>query len=306
MTITLPNIRQAMLDADFVDGDYGTATTGAVGVLTDVTKLAVGGKPKSTWGRFHLHRPNAATAADKHRLVTATGFSSSAGSLTHGGPAWAVAPLASADDGTYELWKYPVIEVNRAINRALTDRCWILNKDEITSLTGASRYDVSAVPFSLTIESLERQIRDIEQVFGSTPNQVINRWSERQSGGRWYIEQDAGSEFLFTDPPLTGTIRLVWISSFTALADETTTSTVTLDYAVWGAWYELLITRWQRAKSRGLPSQEIRTLADSAFARYDALYREELGRYASHIYERGSDTTGTQSVAYPAMGGNSR
>lgn len=305
MTITLPQIRQAMLDADFVDGDYGTATAGAVGTLTDTTKLAVGGSPKSKWGRFHLHRPNAATASDKHRLVAATGFASSTGVLTHGGPNWTVAPLASADDGTYELWKYPVLEVNRAVNRALTDRCWILNKDSVTP-TGATRYDVSASPFSLTIESLERQIVDIEQVFGSVPNQIVNRWSERQAGGRFYIEQDAGSEFLYTDPPLTGTIRLIWISSFTALADETTTSTLTLDYAVWAAWYELLITRWQRARSRGLPSQEIRTLADSAFARYDALYREELGRYASHVHERGSDTTGLQAVAVPNMGGVNR
>lgn len=307
MTITRLDIRQGMLDADFVDGAYGTATAGSTtATLFDTTNLRIGGEPKAKWGRIWVHRPAANNAEDVIRRNTATGYTSLTGAVVHAGPVWTEAPLGGTDDGAYELWRWDPREVNRAIDRALTDRCWLLNKDEITSLTGASRYDVSAAPFSLTIESLERQVRDIEQVFGSAPNQVVNRWSERQAGGRFYIEQDAGVEYLFTDPPLTGTIRLIWISSFTALSTDAVTTTVELDYIVWAAWYELITSRIKRLKSRGEPTQELRLLAAMAFTEYDAMYKQELGRYAAHVYQRGSETTGTQAVAYPAMGGNSR
>lgn len=298
MTSTRPDIRQAMLDQDSTDGLYGTATAGAVGSLTDATSLAVGGNASSRYGSAYLYRPNAANDEDVYRRVAAAGYAPATGVLTHAGPNYTEAPLASGDDGYYELWPFDPMDVNNASNRALTKRCFSLQRDLVVT-TGLSRYDVSEAPFSLTdITTIQDQVLEIAQVYGTDPNARVIPWAA--SGKTWWPELDDGSLYMRFDPPATGTIQITWKKPYAALADEDDETECPVDYVAWATWAELFDSLGKRAVSRGEASTQYDELRTAAFGRYWAENHKHLGRFASMFHY--SQPRGRTRTSGPRMG----
>ena len=281
MTSTRLAIRKQMLDEDWHEGLYGTATAGAVGTLTDTTLLQVGGNATSQQAGNHLYRPAAATASDVYRRVNSDGYAPSTGVLTHGGPDWAVAPLASSDTGYYELWPWDPRLVNSAIDRALTTRCFSMQRDSVTT-NGQSRYDVTASPFSLTITSPQAQIVEVMQVWGTDPNAEVHEWAN--AGKTWWPELDDGTLYVRFDPAPTGTLQIGWKKPYSALANDAASTACPIDYVAWAAYYELFIALEKRAIRRGEPEGQYSELKDFAYARYWAEAQKYLGRFAATIY----------------------
>ena len=284
MTSTRLQIRQAMLNEDVTGGLYGTATAGAATTLTDTTLLAVGGNAASRYSNQYLYRPAAANAADYYRRVTAAGYAPTTGVLTHGTPNYTQAPLAGApaDSGYYELWPYDPRIVNRAIARALTDRCFSIQQDSVTT-NGQTRYDVTAAPFSLTsITTIQDQVLEISQITGTDPNAAVSRWD--RAGNTWWPELDNGTLYMRFKPAPTGTIRLTWKAPYAALTDESTTTACPLDYVKWAAFFELFDALARDAKRRGEPTEQYDAMKADAFTRYWAENHKHLGEYAAQLY----------------------
>ena len=280
MTVTRKQIRQAMLDEDIFGGLYGTATTGAPLQLTDTTLLKVAGKSSSLFGNYFLYRPAAATASDVVRRVTMTGYTSDDGILTHAGPAWTTDPLESSDSGYYELWKYDPVLVNRAITRAFQTRLFSIQQDDITT-NGQTRYEVGASPFSLSSIESDDQILEVGQVWGTDPNARVRVWTKE--GRTWWPEPDNDTLYIRFDPPPSGTIRITWKKPYTALSDDTTTSTVDKEWAVWASAFELFIGLSRAAQMNGETSANYDQLKDYAYGRERSLRRKFMNRWASQL-----------------------
>lgn len=281
MTVTRKQVRQALLDEDITGGLYGTATTGAPLQLTDATLLKVAGNSVARYGSFYLYRPSAATAGDVIRRVTPTGYDSDEGQITHSGPAWAINPLASSDSGYYELWPWNPRDINRAFTRAMQTRLFSIQQDNITT-NGQSRYEVAASPFTLTdIESPQNQILEVGQVLGTDPNARISVWPKE--GRTWWPEPDNDTLYIRFDSPPSGTIRITWKKPYTALSDETTTSTVNKQWAMWAMAMELFLALGKQAQSRGETSANYDTLFEYASKRYWARRQMFMDRFASQL-----------------------
>ncbi len=279
MTVTRVQVRQALLDEDITGGLHGTATAGAAGTLTDTTLLRVGGNSTSRYKLYWLHRPNANNAADVIRRVNVTGYAPTTGVLTHGGPDWTEAPLAGADDGTYELWPWDPRWINRAYSRALTTRCFSLQRDDITT-DGAARYQMNTSPFPTSgISTTQDQVLEFEQVIGTDPDATVVPWLK---GGRtWWPESDNDVLFIRFAPAPTGTIRMVWKLPYTDVTDETTTSTVDKEYAMWAMAFELLIALRRQANTDSESAANYAELEEYAWPRYWARNHMFMGRFAS-------------------------
>lgn len=275
-------IRQGMLDEDWHEGLHGTATAGTSGTLTDTTILQVGGNATSQHGFNFLYRPSATNASDTVRRVPATGYDPTTGELTHAGPAYTEAPLAGSDDGYYELWPWNPVSVNSAVDRALTTRCFSLQRDTFTA-NGQSRYDVTASPVSLSdITTPQDQIVEVVQMFGTDPNARVEPWAT--AGRTWWPELDDGTLYVRFDPPPSGTIQIVWKKPYAALANDAASTTAPLAYVVWAAYYELFIALGNRAIRRGEPSSQYDELKEKAYGRYWAENHKYLDRFASQYH----------------------
>lgn len=283
MTATRKQIRTAMLDEDVIDGLDGLATTGAVGAVTDTANLRIGGQSVSRFASYYLYRPAAANAADNYRRVTATGYAPSTGVLTHGGPDYTVAPLASSDSGDFELWPYDPRMVNRAISRALTKRCFSIQQDTFAT-NGQTRYDVTASPISLTgITTIQDQVLEISQFTGTDPNAYVSRWDK--AGNSWWPELDNGTLYLRFSPAPSGTLRFTWKTPYAALSDESTTTACPTDYVKWAAFVELFDALGRHAKRRGEPTQQYDDMKADAFNRYWVENHKYLDQYAAQFYQ---------------------
>ena len=297
MTVNRLQIRQAMLSENVSMGLYGTATAGSTTTLTDTTNLAVGGNSTSRFMSYFLYRPAAATASDKFRRVTPTGYAPTTGVLTQGTPAWTIAPLASSDSGYYELWQYDPVQVNAAISRALTKRCFALERDLVTP-NGQSRYDITASPFSLPVTNVQDQILEIVQFYGTDPNARIQPW--QAAGKTWWPETDGATLYVRFDTPPTGTIQVTWKKPYTALTDDSTTSTVPLEYVAWASFFELFDALSKQAIARGESDAPWASLRQSAFDRYWTENHKYLDRFASQFFV--SPAKGRTRGRGPVMG----
>ncbi len=143
-------VRKRILDQDILGGIYGTATTGDDLGLTDTTLLRIGGASVDQYSNLFLYRPNAANSEDVLRRVISEGYSPISGVISHEGPAYTVNPLASGDDGYYELWPFDPRDVNRAYTRALTTQCFSIQQDDIAT-NGRSRYRLTSGLNILTV-----------------------------------------------------------------------------------------------------------------------------------------------------------
>ena len=280
MTVTRKQIRQAMLDEDIFGGLYGTATAGAPLQLTDTTLLRVSGQSESLYGNYYLYRPAAATAADVVRRIAFGGYDPDNGKLTHSGPVWAIDPLESSDSGYYEVWKHNPVEVNRAMTRAFQTRLFSIQQDDITT-NGQTRYEVGASPFSLSSIESDDQILEIGQVWGTDPNARVRVWTKE--GRTWWPEPDNDTLYVRFDPPPSGVIRITWKKPYTALSDDTTTSTVDKEWAVWATALELMIALSRRAQLNGETSANYDQLKEYAYARYWGLRKKFMNRFASQL-----------------------
>lgn len=280
MTVTRKQIRQALLDEDITGGLYGTATAGAPLQFTDTTLLKVAGNSSGRYGNYYLYRPAAATASDVIRRVTVDGYDGNEGQITHSGPAWTINPLASSDSGYYELWPWNPLDLNRASVRGFETRLFSIQQDDITT-NGQSQYQVSATPFSLTSIDTDNLILEVLQVHGTDPNANVSVWTKE--GKTWWEEWDNDTLYLRFDTPPTGTIRIVWKKPYTALSDDTTTSTVNKQWAMWATALELFIALSKQAQSRGETSANYDVLEKYAFERYWARRKMYMGRFASTL-----------------------
>lgn len=300
-TVNRRDIRKQMLDLDITDGLYGTATTGATGALTDTTLLAVGGNASSRYGNWFLYRPAAANASDVYRRVTAAGYAPTTGVLTHGGGNWTVAPLASGDSGYYELHQFDPRDVNAAIVRALTKRCFTLERDTFTA-NGQSRYDVTAAPISLTsITTVQDQVLEFSRISGTDPNARISPWAT--AGRTWWPEGDGATQYVRFDPPPSGEIQVTWKKPYATLTDETTTTTCPVDYVAWAAWFELFDVLAARSVGRSEASSQYELLRQKAFDRYWVENHKVLDRFASMF--QFSPPRGRTRTSGPRMGRSS-
>ncbi|MCR4341807.1 MAG: hypothetical protein NUW01_18180 [Gemmatimonadaceae bacterium] len=308
MTVNREQIRQSMLDEDIVDGFYGTASAGTTTSLTDAGLLDVGVESPGRFGAYWLHRPAAAAAANFYRRIRGDGFNAQTGKLDIQGAIWTVAPLASADTGEYEIWPGDVhpAAVNRAISRALTTRCFSIQRDSVTT-NGQTRYDIAASPFTLTsISSIQNQVLEINQVSGTDPNARIWPWA---SGGRsWWPEEDNNTLYLRFYPAPSGTLEIVWKKPYADLTDETTTSAVNEDYVKWAAFYELFFALENRAKAESESKVNYKDLKETCYARYWARNQMEMGRFASQYHHprprwRSAVAAPTSGRGYGGLGG---
>lgn len=297
MTIDRLDIRQAMLNEEITEGLYGTATAGSTTTLTDTVNLAVGGNSVSRFASAYLYRPAAANASDYYRRVTPTGFAPDTGVVTQGTPAWTVAPLDSSDSGYYELWQYDPVQVNAAISRALTKRCFSLQRDLVTT-NGQSRYDITASPFSLAVTNIQDQIAEIVQFYGTDPNARVQPWES--AGKTWWPETDGSTLYVRFDTPPTGTLQVTWKKPYTALTDDTTQSDCPVEYVAWAAWFELFDALSKQAISRGESDSQYASLRKSAYDRYWTENHKYLDRFASEFFV--SPAKGRTRGKGPSMG----
>lgn len=280
MTVTRKQLRQALLDRDFMGGLYGTATAGAAFRVTDTTNLQVVGYSQSRFGNYWLYRPAAANASDYYRRITADGFDGDDGTLLHKGPAWTVNPLASSDTGYYEVWRHDPRKVNKAFSRALTERCFSIQQDDIT-LNGQTRYALADAPFSLTsIESAQNQILELGKVLGTDPNAIVEPLQRYKT---WWPEPDNDTLYIRFDPRLSGTLRVTWKKPYANITDDTTTTTCDLEWLTWATAFELYTTLSMEAQDRGETSANYDSLKDRCYNRYWGLRQMFMDRWASQI-----------------------
>lgn len=286
MTVTRQQVRQQMIKEGIVDAFYGTASTGTTTSMTDVDQLAVGIEGPGRYGGYWLYRPNAASANDYYRRIKGDGFSSVTGKIEIAGPAYAAGPTLSSDDGYYEIWPGDMHprEINWAFTRALTTRCFSLQRESLSiSTIGANnRYDIDA-DFSLTsITSIQDQVLEIVQLVGTEPDAYVRPHSGNELV--WWPEEDNGTQYIRFDRMPSGTLQLTWRKPYADVTDETTTSTVTLTYASWATFYELFMALEKRAKGQQEAERHYAELKDEAFARYWGKNHSELGRFASMLH----------------------
>jgi len=291
------DIRQAMLALEITEGLYGTATSGTTTTLVDTNALAVGGNSVSRFMSFYLYRPAAANTGDYFRRVTPTGYAPTTGTLTQGTPVWTVAPKAGADSGYYELWQWDPVQVNAAISRALTKRCFSLQRDLVTT-NGQSRYDLTAAPFSLAITNIQDQVAEIVQFYGTDPNARVQPW--QSAGKTWWPETDNGVLYACFDPPPTGTLQVTWKKPYAALSDDTTTTDCPVEYVAWAAYFELFDALSKQAIARGESDSQYASLRKSAYDRYWTENHKYLDRFASEFFV--SPAKGRTRGRGPVMG----
>ena len=301
-TSTRRQVRQQLLDRDFTGGLYGTATAGAAGTLTDTTLLQIGGHAASRYGNFYKYRPAAVNAADVYRRVTAIGYAPTTGVLVHGGPNYTQAPLVGGDSGYYELWPWDPREINHAFSRALTERVFSIQQDDITT-NGQSRYEVSAAPFSLSSIESGNQIFDVSRVLGTEPNARVHSLPLNDV---WRAEMDNDVLYVRFDPRPTGVIRITWKKAYTDITDETSTTTADRAWLMWATLFELLDAMEKRAGKDGESSQNYADLKERAYNRYWARRQMFMREYASQLHVPRPRARSSSSTPVMGRGGSSR
>lgn len=284
MPITRRGVRQAIIDQGWFDALYATATSATTeGTQTLVATLAAGGQSAGKYGRLWQYRPSAANAGDQLRVLEPEGFQSSSGMFRHQGPAWTENPLVNGDSGYFELWPYDPRVVNECIERALTDLCWSLQQDDVTT-DGSQRYQLAAAPFPLTKPAAVHEILAIEEVIGSGATALVRPWNS--AGRSWRAESDAGTYYIrFYGTPRSQTLRIYWRKSYTAFSDDAVdTETVPDNYIKWASLVELFRTLNRKAEEVGRPNDNYRSLLATAWEKYLEEHRKELtDRFAGPI-----------------------
>ena len=271
-----------------------TATAGGATTLTDTGSLAPVGASSALYTNVRLYRPAAANAADYVRLVDATGYSGTNQQVTHQGPNYTVNPLASGDDGSYELLRDDPYLWNRAINEALRTECFFVRFDEFTPVSNTRRiYQISAAPISVSDISRKPDIHNIQwHPVADAANEEF--WRDWDDGAReWEPLEDEGTiyiDFRHVLPDTTQELRLITTQPYSTLTDETTSVNVDEE---WAAYATLLVmSRWL-----GENDEEWAGYGPGALAFVRDRRRQELGRHAYRTVGRESQFVGAVGVA---------
>lgn len=279
MTITRADIRQACIDQDVWRAvAYGTITdSGLDSVVDTLGNLGYGGESPEKFNMRRIYMPSLG-ASDRIRLIRE--FQPERRKLITAGPNYSSAPTVPTD---YEVHAVDPLLLNRSINRALTRRCFSIQRDDITA-TGGSQYTIGTDPFDVLAEideSADEQILDIEQVSGTDPTAQIRPWD--RDGRVYWGESDNNVLTVRFDPAPTGTIRVIWKKPYAALDDEDDTSTCPLQYAMWATLYELYASLEERAINAHESADELRRLKLDFEARMLRERQVAMGRYAGRI-----------------------
>ena len=300
MSVTRKQIRTRAIDMvpekgrSTVDGStLLTATSGGTSTLLDTTALPPTGASTALYSNAWLHRPAAATAADRKRLVSATGYDGSTKTITHQGPVWAIAPLASGDTGVYEILKDDPDLWNMAINEALRTECFYVRNYEWTPTSNTKRvYDISAAPISNT--AIER-VTDLHAVqwhpAADTAGEEL--WEDWANGSReWDFFEDNGTlylDFRHIPPDTAQELRLIVTNPYAVLTDETTPSNVDL---LWAAAATITVmARWL-----GESDAQWRRYGAAVASTLHTRRRQELREYAYRTVGRESQYVGGMTV----------
>jgi hypothetical protein len=277
MTITRPDIRRAMLDEDvWRNVGYYTLTTATVRSVTG--PFGEGGDSIAKFANRFIYHPASTSTLDLVRRVRS--FTPERRTLFHEGPDYGGDTPIAGD--VVELHSYHPDMIERAIERALTRRCFTAQRDDIET-TGASVYTIGTVPFDVlsTITDPDDQIVDVEQVYGSGDTLRVEPWAT--GGSTFRGELDNGALAVRFDPAPSGTIRVIWKKPYTALATEAATSTCPLQYAMWASFYELYIALEEQANNSSEAQAQYSRMKLSMEERYMREHRLALGQYAFRI-----------------------
>lgn len=273
-------IRKAAIDQDVWRAcAYGTITAASRDSVTDVNgALGYGGESREKFNNRRLYMPAVAATTDKIRLIKE--FEGERRRLVHAGPDFSATPIAGE---AYEIHAIDPDFLNRSLNRALTRRCFSVQRTDI-ECDGSSFYTIGTAPFdtlSDITESADQQILDIEIVSGTDPNAVIQPWD--RDGRVYWGELDNNVLGVRFDPAPSGTIRVIWKKPYAAMDDEADVTTCPTAYAMWAMLYETYASLEERAITNHESADELRRLKLDFEAR---MMREQvvaMGRYAGRI-----------------------
>lgn len=274
MTTTRPLIRRGILDQQLWRGaGYFTLTAADVRSLT-ATTFGQGGDSMAKFHNRYIYTPGSA-AGDTQRRVRE--FDAQKRQLWHEGPDYGIAPAIGA---IAEILPYDSEDFNKAVTRALTRRCMLLERTEIVT-DGSTVYTIGTAPFDTltSITDPDDQIFSVEQVYGSNDNfERVEPWD---TGGKTYRgEPNNGVLAVRFDPPPQGTIKIIWGKWYTDLTDETTTTTCPLPYATWATVLELFTVLEERTINHAESQAQYATMKASAMDRFMHEHTIALGEYA--------------------------
>src|SRR3990167_7715865 len=237
-----------------LDGPTALTATGGTtaNTLIDTANQLPAGYSTLTHKNWFLSRPAMLSgtagqkAADKVRVVTA--YAPSTNTWTPGPPPYAIAPESPEP---YRLTKNHPSIWEKALNEALLTECFFLRYSLFSPTSATARwYTLGTAPLD-AVTDLDRAA-DIHGIQYHDENDTAGEedWRDWYNGHRTWeaIEAPAGTILIDFGPSIlpdtTMQMRLVTTRPFAALIDETTTSTVDVE---WAAFATLLFMGRQLA-----------------------------------------------------------